>query len=66
MLFLRDVAGFFKSNFKGPKYIIKTIFFPGRVKCGGTEGEIVVAHCCRKRKKLICGPEGEIEGADFW
>jgi len=33
---------------------------PGRVKCGGTEGEIVVAHGCRKRKKLICGTEGEI------
>jgi len=33
---------------------------PGRVKCGGPEGEIVVAHGCRKRKKLICGPEGEI------
>jgi len=33
---------------------------PGRAKCGGTEGEIVVAHCCGKRKKLICGTEGEI------
>jgi len=33
---------------------------PGGVKCGGTEGEIVVAHGCRKRKKLICGTEGEI------
>jgi len=33
---------------------------PGRVKCGGTEEEIVVAHCSRKRKKLICGPEEEI------
>jgi len=33
---------------------------PGRVKCVGTEGEIVVAHGCRKRKKLICGTEGEI------
>ena len=32
----------------------------GRVKCGDTEGEIVVAHDCRKRKKLICGPEEEI------
>ena len=30
------------------------------VKCGGTEEEIVVAHGCRKRKKLICGPEEEI------
>jgi len=33
---------------------------PGRVKCGHTEGEIVVAHDCRKRKKLICGTKGEI------
>ena len=33
---------------------------PGRVKCGGTEGEIGVAHDCRKRKKLICGTKGEI------
>ena len=24
------------------------------------EGEIVVAHGCRKREKLICGTEGEI------
>jgi len=33
---------------------------PGRVKCGSTEGEKVVAHGCRKRKRLICGTEGEI------
>ena len=33
---------------------------PERVKCGGTEGEIVVAHGGQKRKKLICGSEGEI------
>ena len=33
---------------------------PGRVKCGGTEVEIVVAHGCRTRKKLICGPVEEI------
>ena len=38
----------------------KKVVKPGRVKCGGTEGEIVVAHGCRKRKKLICGPEREI------
>jgi len=36
------------------------VVLPGRFKCGGTEGEIVVAHGCRKRKKLICGTEGEI------
>ena len=29
----------------------KKVVLPGRVKCGGTEWEIVVAHGCRKRKK---------------
>ena len=33
---------------------------PGRVKCGGTEGEVVAAHGCWKTKKLICGTEEEI------
>jgi len=46
---------FLKSHFKGALNIpfIKVVL-PGRVKCGGTEGEIVVAHGCRRRKKLIC------------
>jgi len=26
---------------------------PGRVKSGGTEGEIVMAHGCRKTEKLM-------------
>ena len=38
----------------------KKVVLPGRVKCGGTEGEIVVVHGCRKTKKLICGTGGEI------
>ena len=38
----------------------KKVVLPGRVKCGGTEEDIVVAHGCRKRRKLICGTEGEI------
>ena len=38
----------------------KKVVLPGRVNCGGPEGEIVVAHGCRKRKKLICGTEGKI------
>ena len=50
---------FWKSHFNGLKYIIKVVL-PGRIKCGGTEEEIVVAHGCRKRKKLICGTEEEI------
>ena len=53
-------VGSLKSHFKCPKYTIKKVVLPGRVKCGGTEGEIVVAHGCRKRKKLICGMEGKI------
>ena len=38
------------EHFKGPKYTFKEVVLPGRVECGGTEGEIVVAHGCRKRK----------------
>ena len=38
----------------------KKVVVPGRVKCGCTEGEIVVAHGFQKRKKLICDPEEEI------
>ena len=38
----------------------KKVVLPGRVKCGGTEGEIVVSHGIRERKTLICGTEGEI------
>ena len=38
----------------------KKVVLPGRVNCHGTEREIVVAHGCRKRKKLTCGSEGEI------
>ena len=36
------------------------VALPRRVKCGGTEEDIVVGHGCRKRQKLICGPEEEI------
>ena len=38
----------------------KKVVLPDRVKCGGTEGEIVVDRGCRKTKKLICGTEWEI------
>ena len=38
----------------------KKVVLLGRVKCGGTEEDIVVAHSCRKRKKLIFGPKEEI------
>ena len=61
MLFLRDAAGFFLNHtLKALNIPFKKVVFPGRAKCGGTEGEIVVAHGCRKTKKLICGTEGEI------
>ena len=32
------------------------VVLPGRVKCGGSEGEIVVAHGCRKGKKANMSP----------
>ena len=48
---------FENHTLKGPNIPFKKVVLPGRVKCGGTE---VVAHGCRKRKKLICGPKGEI------
>ena len=38
----------------------KKVVLPRRVKCGGPEGEIVVAHGCWKRTNLLCGPEGDI------
>ena len=60
VLFWVTRQDFLKSHFTGPKYTIEKVVLPGRVKCGGTEGKIVVAHGCRKRKKLICGTEGEI------
>ena len=50
---------FWKSHFKGPNYTIKKVVLPRRVKSDGTEEEIVVAHGCRKTKKLICGTEDE-------
>ena len=36
------------------------MIFKKRVKCGDIKGKVVVAHGCRKTKKLICGTEGEI------
>ena len=48
------------SDLKALNISFKKVVFPGRVKCGGTEEDIVVAHDCRKRKKLICGMEEEI------
>ena len=53
---MRDAAGFLKR----PLIYHKKVVLAGRVKCGGTEGEIVVAHGSRKTKKLICSMEGEI------
>ena len=38
---LRDAAGFLKITLNIP---FKKVVLPGRVKRGGTEGEIVVAH----------------------
>ena len=59
VLFCVTRLDFLKSHFKALNIPFKKVVLPGRVKCGGTEGEIMVAHGCRKRKKLICGTEGE-------
>ena len=53
------IVAFFSSSINMP---FKKVVLPGRVKSGGTEGEIVVAHGYQKRKKLICGSKGEIHG----
>ena len=57
------------SDLKALNISFKKVVFPGRVKSGGTEEDIVVAHGCRKREKLICGPEencgGSIKSSDF-
>ena len=55
--FLRDAEN---HTLKALNIPVKKVVLPGRVKCRGTEGDILVAHGCRKRKKLTCGPEGEI------
>ena len=62
---MRDGAGFIENHtLKALNIPIKKVVLSGRVKCGGTEGEIVVAHSCRTTKKLIYGTEGEILVAD--
>ena len=43
---------------------IKKVVLSGRVKCGGTEGVIVVAHGCRKIKKLTWHGRGN--SGDSW
>ena len=58
VLFWVTRLDFLKSHFTGPKYTIEKVVLPGRVKCGGTEGEIVVAHGrlpspARLRKKMF-------------
>ena len=59
--FLRDAARIFENHtLKALNIPFKKVVLPGRVKCAGTDGEIVVAHGCRKTKTLICGMEGEI------
>ena len=59
---MHDVRGWIFENhtLKLLNIPFKKVVLPGRVKCGGTEGEIVVAHGCRKTKMLICGTEEEI------
>ena len=59
-VFIWTLQYIFFENHKALNISFKKVALPGRVKCGGTEEEIVVAHGCRKRKKLICGTEEEI------
>jgi len=51
---------FLNHTLKALNVLFKKVVLPGKVKCGGTEEEIVVAHGCWKRKKLICGQKEEI------
>ena len=51
---LNDVAGFLKITISMHENITA-----GRLKLCGMENRTVVAHGCRKTKKLICGMEGE-------
>ena len=57
---MRDAAGFLKITQKALNISYQKVVLAGRVKCGGMEREIVVAHGCQKRKNLICGTEGEM------
>ena len=48
---MRDGAGFIENHtLKALNIPIKKVVLSGRVKCGGTEGEIVVAHGCGNRR----------------
>ena len=47
---------FENHTLKARNILFKKVVLPGRVKCGGTEEEIVVAHGCRKRKKANMWP----------
>ena len=59
--FLSDAARIFENHtLKALNIPFKKVVLHGRVKCGGTEGELVVAYGCQKTKKLICGTDGEI------
>ena len=42
--FLRDAAGFLKITQNALNISYKKVVLPKRVKCSGTEGEMVVAH----------------------
>ena len=49
---MRDADGFFLNHtLKALNIPFIKVILPGRFTCGGTEGELVVAHGCRKRKK---------------
>ena len=59
--FLRDAAGFLKISLYRPFiYYLKSSFARKSQMWWYGRWNSDAAHGCRKKKKLICGPEGEI------
>ena len=50
VLFCLTRLDFQNHNLNALNILFKKVVLPGRVKCGGTEGEKVVANGCRKKK----------------
>ena len=48
---------FENHNFKALNLLFKNVITDGRLECFGMEDRTIVAHGCRKTKKLICGME---------
>ena len=60
--FLHDVAGIFENHkFNAINLSFKNVITAGRLKWCGMEDRTIVAHGCRKTKKLRCGMDGKME-----